>query len=225
MVRVFFAVIFTLSLQVQAATVETVDAIPNGARDHYNGFEGMANSGPVYVEDNIRVEQINGDLNDITLGYSKVGFEGSQSWYPNGGDSGYTRITLDDGGAIQALGLMRGSGNSSHADLLYELWNNGAVVQSGSVFHQGDPALYIGFTGGGFDEVRLRDGNAPTSVDDGSHNAMVIDVVEAIAGGPVVAAAPGSVQAVPTMSAYALFLLSSLLGLVGLTRMRKAKSA
>ena len=113
-----------------AISTHTTDFIADGTRTYFNGFEGMpatSSAAPSYTEDSIRVDQINGQVNDIWTGYASWGVQGSRSWYPNAGDFGYTRITLSDGSDFGDVGFLRGSG-SSHVALFYELYENGSLV-------------------------------------------------------------------------------------------------
>ena len=101
-----------------------------------------------------------------------------RGWYPNGGDSGYTEITLTSGGDFDDVGLFVGSGNPSHSFLAYELLNNNSVVSAGTLAGHQMPFHWLSITGGGFDTIRLRDGNLSSiSVADGSHNALAFDKV------------------------------------------------
>jgi hypothetical protein len=165
----------------QAISTHSSDFIADGTRTHFNGFEGMpitTTGAPLYIESNIRVEQINGDGNDIWTLYSTWGPQGSRSWYPNGGDNGYTRITMADGSEFGDIGFLRGSGNSSHVALIYQLFNNGALVASSFTSHTWT-AQYLGFSGGGFDEIRLQDSSSfAATVGNGTHNALALDSIE-----------------------------------------------
>ncbi len=92
------------STAAQAATVHTTDFIPDATRTNFNGFEGLPASfnDSIYVEDRIKVEQVNGGNNIVSAGFP--GFEGSGSWYPNGGDIGYTKITRTDASDFVNIG-------------------------------------------------------------------------------------------------------------------------
>ncbi|NRF72412.1 hypothetical protein HLB44_36225 [Aquincola sp. S2] len=173
--------------------LHTSDFIQNSQRLHFNGFEGLHATGSYggpYVEDLIRVEQVFGRPNSIASIYMPVGFEGARSWYANGGDHGYTRITLSDGSDFYGIGLLRGTGSLDVSNpnqlmgIYYELWLDGVLVEAGNPTVSGN-ASYIGFSGGGFNEVRIRDsgstfinsfGNGtPASVDS---NSLAIDSIE-----------------------------------------------
>jgi hypothetical protein len=168
----------------QAATITLIDTIASPA--YVNDFEGLpatSNFGNTYTVNNITVTQINGDRNGIWTTINSPGQQGARSWYPNGGDNGYTRITLADGADFGDVGMLLGSGNGTHTTALYMLLNNGAQVQSGSIAHQ-TSFRYVGFLGGGFDEILLRDGLNPTSMFNGTHNALALDAIE-VAGATV----------------------------------------
>ncbi len=152
------AVLLIAAGSARAAVVETTHFI--GSPTSFNGFEGIGSHpgdflGP-YTEDGITVQHI-GDDGIWTDSDARVG---NYSWYKNGGGTGYTRITLAslaDFSAIQFLafsGFIDGGGS-----LNYQLVNNGSVVQTGvagpvPAYHGG--SRYYGFSGGGFDEVRVQ---------------------------------------------------------------------
>jgi hypothetical protein len=193
----------------QAATVQHTDYI--AAPTHFNGFEGIVggdygNYGPTYTEDGITVTQVNGQTNDIWTTYTWWGAQGSHAWYPNGGDFGYTSITMQGGGQLGNISFLAGSGfgGGTHS-VYYELALGGSVVQSGTLSQvSGD---WLGFSGGGFDEVRLRDSYYPTySLNDGQVNALAIDSIKVTA-------------AVPEPETYALMLAG--LGVVGFVARRR----
>lgn len=158
----------------------TVDFIADGSRSAFNGFESIPNDGTYYTggpgpytEDGISVTQVNGDAgNDIWLTFFSP--EGNYGWYPNGGDHGYTRITLLSGDDFNSVGLLRSTG-SNFGTLFYELYQNSILVSAGFVPQpaNGQPA-YLGWSGGGFDEIRLRDDCGGLDV----CNAVAIDAIE-----------------------------------------------
>ena len=204
--------------------LHTSDFIADSNRSHFNDFESIPNdgtfftggSGP-YNGDGISVTQMNGDTgNDIWVTYSwwpgTTGFQ----WYPNGGDSGYTAISLTGGGAFTDVGFNYGSGfTSSDLTILYELLNDGATVLSGSAFLSGSSVNYLGFSGGGFDTILVRDSFGGGSVRDGSYQALAIDNIETQGS-----EARGGSAAVPEPSSIALFLA----GLAGFAAMRRRKA-
>jgi len=182
----------------QAATIYLVDFIPDGSRSHFNSFEGIPNDGThytggagPYIEDGISVRQVNGNPgNDIWVGWFTP--DGTKGWYPDGGDEGYTEITRSGGLDFFDVGFLRGTGFSSPATNFFELWNNGEMVLSGSVESPTGPtSAYLGFGGGGFDEIRLW----ATLGANGGINAFAVDAIE-LGGqtgpGPVPVPDPGS---------------------------------
>lgn len=178
--------ILAVSLSAHAAPiVHTTDFISDGSRSQFNSFENIPNDGTLYtggsgpyVEDGISVRQINGDGgNSIWVTYNPGGKDGAYSWYPNGGDSGYTSLSLSSGMDFGDIGFLIGSGNGGHNTAYYELWNDGSLILAGSVAHQVS-FHYLGFEGGGFDTILLRDGPSGRTVTDGTHNALTIDAIE-----------------------------------------------
>jgi hypothetical protein len=171
--------------------VEFSDFISDGDRTGFNGFEAIPNDGLHYTggagpydEGGIRVEQVNGDFgNDIWISYFFP--EGSLGWYPDGGDFGWTRITNTDGSDFNDVGFLRGSGYGDAGTTLgYELRLNGATVLSGTTANtnNGGLGLYLGFSGGGFDEILLADAPGLSFVGDGSLNALALDAIEVRGG-------------------------------------------
>lgn len=156
-----------------AAVVFTTDQIPNSTRTHFNGFESASEfniSGQTratFSEGGIRVTQVNENIGryspSIATVYMAPGFDGVRSWYPSGGDYGYTSITMDDGSDFGDVGLLRGSGYVTQVPPIifsyfyFELWRDGTKVQAGTLGPYDYRQSYVGFSGGGFDEIRLRD--------------------------------------------------------------------
>lgn len=201
----------------QAAIItHTSDFIADGSRTHFNGFESIpvsgsqytGGSGP-YVEDTIRVQQINGDAgNDIYALYTWAGNGGIRSWYPSGGDNGYTTISLVGGGDLQSVGFHYNSGGNATL-ILFDLLDDGFVVHSGAASLNRTVANYLGFSGGGFDLIRIRDNHGGGgAVTDGTFQALAIDNIETL-----------DASAVPEPGSMALFGLGSL-GIVAARRRR-----
>lgn len=163
-----------------AVTVTYTDVI--ATPDRFNGFEGLPGSltyGSSYSFDGIEVTQVNGDANAIATIHNPGGLEGSRGWYPWGGDHGYTKITLAGGEAFSDVGMLIGSGGNGFAAALYILLNGGVEVLSGQVDFQRE-FHYLGFLGGGFDTILLRDTRGLNGLDffDGSENALSLDSIE-----------------------------------------------
>jgi hypothetical protein len=176
----------------------------------FNGFEGVPLAGPylagspLYTEGGITVEQVTPDPDDNVIWVTFFHPELKYGWYPDGGDFGYTKITLSGGGDFSDVFLKVSTGEptpdingdpstpgSSGSTLLYELLKGGSVVLAGF-----GPALTqgtttdISFLGGGFDEIRIRDTTAsdPGSqafLDPSDLNALAIDAIENRATGVV----------------------------------------
>lgn len=199
----------------RAITVSFVDFIADGSRTNFNGFEAypLTSFGvPTHTEDGVAVDQIEGegaDISSLCAGCFGGTLEGVRAWYPNGGDFGYTRIARVGGIDFAAVGFRTGSGFSGSITTYYELWNDGGLVLSGSYPAVGSTAGYLGFAGGGFDEIRLRDSLVSNATFlDLNINGFAVDSIE-LAGNPV--PEPGT-----------MLLLGS--GLVGLAARRRANS-
>jgi PEP-CTERM motif len=148
----------------RAITVHIQDVIGVGSRTAFNGFESIPNDGVFftgsfpYTEDGISVAQVNGEgPGDIwvkCLACFGGQFDGAFSWYPSAGDSGYTRITHLSGGDFSTIGFTTGLGALfARSSIDFELLDDGVSVLTGSI-----PGTlgYLGFSGGGFDEIRVR---------------------------------------------------------------------
>jgi hypothetical protein len=186
--------------------VHTTDFIPDNARTHFNGFEAIPNStlppftpeasfytggnGP-YVEGGISVRQVNGDDgNDIWVNVGMGGvYEGSRAWYPNGGTqrNSYAEITMADGSDFSNVGFYVSDGGWA-TKIYFDLLSNGVSVLSGSVTPPPQWSYfifgYLGFSGGGFDTIRVRD-NPPTWPDEyrgtnvyDGYTTLMLDAIE-----------------------------------------------
>lgn len=197
-----FAIIATLAGSLCAAPIlQTTDFIEDASRTHFNGFEGIADVfvDPLYIEDNIKVEQINADPGaSIWTEYLYWGGEGKNAWYPNGGDFGYTRITLADGSDFIDMGLIYGSGGSS-TEMHYELYNDEQLVLSGVLPVSNDRNHYFGFSGGGVDEIHLRDYYSFNT----TFNTLAIDNIET-SGTSSVPESPSSILLIIGLSSLGL---------------------
>lgn len=136
----------------QAASVHLANIVPVAAA--VNDFElAPEHVVSTWSQQGVRVTQLAGD-NDIWLA---AGFgNGSRSWYPEGGDDGWTRIGLDGGQNFDAVSFFGGSGWITPPQSLYfELADDGVVVLSGTL-DASFTGSWFGFAGGDFDEVNIR---------------------------------------------------------------------
>jgi len=209
-----FVCLFVFGNANASPILNTSNFISAANRTNFNGFENIPNdgtfftggSGP-YTEDSIKVEQINPDAgNDIWLTLGSM--EGAFSWYPNGGDNGYTQISLADGTDFSAIELIFRS--YSVGNVRYSLWDDGVSVLDGFLASSNSLLGTIGFEGGGFDQVLLRSGTSGSDFFSGEHQALQIDSIE-LAGA----------ASVPEPTSLALLGL----GLAGLGFSRKKKTA
>ncbi len=176
------------SLAQALPVVQFSDFINDSLRSNFNGFESIPTDGlhytggnSAYTEDGITVQQINGDAgNDIWVTYNSTHQQDQRSWYPDGGDHGYTQISLSSGLNFEDVGMRIGSGFGLASNVFYELLNDGVSVLSG--FFAPTTNQYLGFSGGGFDKVLLSDcsgcSSLTTSVTDGRFQALALDSIE-----------------------------------------------
>jgi len=182
-------IVLIFCMEAHAITIHHSDFIDNSAQTGFNGFEGMPSTSDwnsAYIEENIRVEQLGVDAGNIWTRCIECGQEGERSWYPNGTDYGYTQITLENGNDFDSIGFVIGTGFLGGADILrYELFNDGVSVLEGSF----DPLYqwrsvdmdYLGFSGGGFDTIWLRDAETifgDSSFGSGVRNGLTLDSIE-----------------------------------------------
>jgi len=148
-----------------AATVHLEDIVANPVA--INDFQlAPANLVSTWSEQGIRVRQMDGAPAAGIWLAAGFGF-GSRAWYPNGGDDGWTQLTLDSGENFDAITFFGGSGwLSAPQSMYFELADDGVVVLSGTLAATFSGS-WFGFAGGDFDEVRLRaSGGVVTSLTD-----------------------------------------------------------
>ncbi len=197
------------SFAAQAVVIQFQGGNPVAGADAFTDFSTLTPTGGLsdpMTFDGFTLDQVNGDTNGIWTTYNPGGGTGL-GWYPNGGDSGYTQIVLASGADFVDVGLFVGSGNGGHNYLAYQLLNNGIQIAAGVLSGHQTPFHWLAITGGGFDTINLRDGNnGSIAIGDGSHNALAFDKIAATVPAPL------------TLSLFAI-------GLLGLARVRKARSA
>ena len=194
---------------VQAAPVLVTSdfiAAPTG----FNGFENApaingalfaGGAGP-HIEDGIRVEQVSREIPDgsILVG-GAAGLEGLRYWVPNGGDKGYTWISLESGADFDAVSLLFRAGGA--ANVAFSLLDDGLEVLSGTLLAALGSDGRIGFAGGGFDTLRLRAGDLGAGIDSGVFQSLWVDSIKVGAAG-VPLPAPATPLLVLTALALAL---------------------
>lgn len=190
------AALLGASLTAHAAiVVHTTDFINNASRTNYNGFELIPNNGTFYTsngsvpytQDGVTVQQVGGGSGTniwVTLGDPDT----NPGWYPNGGDNGFTKITRQGGGDFVSVGFLYAFYASSKGDgAQFELLNDGVSVLSGAVVgSRGGPSNYLGFSGGGFDEIWVRSGfGSSGQIGNGAAQDLAIDTIELTGGAAV----------------------------------------
>lgn len=186
-----------------APVVHTSDFIDDLSRTGFMGFEGLSPNIvyglETHSEGGIKIDQISSEPADgiLTTFFTP---EAERGWYPAGGNFGYSRITLVSGGEFEDVGFLYSTGYPiGETTLRYELFLNGNLVSSDTI--PGVPfgsfgAAYLGFSGGGFDEIRLtatRDGNPyPIGDRDDIVNVLALDAIEIRSAAAVVTPEPAS---------------------------------
>jgi hypothetical protein len=175
----------SLPVAAGAITVHIEDFIESGSRTAFNGFESIPNDGTFftgsfpYTEDGISVEQVNGegpaDIWVRCLACFGGEIDGEFAWYPSAGDQGYTRITHPGGEAFVNIGFTTGLGFCcGQGSIGFELLDDGVSVLTGSIRGIGSAPGYLGFSGGGFDEIRVRSGQIGSP----EPNVFALDSIE-----------------------------------------------
>lgn len=175
---VFFLSFFLILSVTQAVTIYGSDFIPDGQRTNFVSFSAGTYSNLVFIENGVRIQQVNGQAEDGTY------FNNYGNWYPNGGDSGYTKITKNNGTDFVNIGFLVYSGGGATTGA-YRLYQDGVFVTGGTFSIGGYYNFYVGFGGGGFDEIHVRDfySTAPTTANhvnlyNGTLNALGLDSIE-----------------------------------------------
>jgi hypothetical protein len=135
-------------------------------------------SDAVWTEQGVRVSQVfSGTIDPVwpfepnheehtiattnTQGPSQPALDGMRHWYPNGGDDGYTMISLESGGDFSNVGFRVANGGTPtgwQPTLLYGLYSNDTLVSHGALTGQFPELQYLGFSGEGFNKIVLRTG-------------------------------------------------------------------
>jgi hypothetical protein len=140
---------------VSAATVHLANIVPVATA--VNDFElAPAFLANTWAQQGVRAVQAFGDPGLGQMWMASGFGNGNRSWFPDGGDNGFTRIWLDTHEPFDGIAFFGGSGwLSPEQTMYYELALDNVVVLSGSL-----PATFFGswfgFAGGDFDEVRIR---------------------------------------------------------------------
>lgn len=124
----------------------------------YESAPALLGGQPGWVEQGIRTEQVGGDGGNSDIWTASGLGNGDASWFPDGGDDGYTRITRTLGQNFGSVSLFAGIGwldPDGPSLIAYELLDDGVAVLAGSLAAPFTGGVF-GFTGGDFDELRLR---------------------------------------------------------------------
>ncbi len=207
---ILLSLVLGMSSTAVATPVLTLD-LPSPTPAYFNGFQSIPHDGihflggSVYAEGGITARQMHADA-----GYNiwvTLGGMSDLSWYPNGGDFGYTDITMTSGADFTDVSFEFRA--YAGGNLQYSLLDNGVQVLAGIMITESGALSRAGFVGGGFDQVRLRSGNTG-SFGDGRGQALQIDNIQS-----------GSVTAIPEPGTVTLLGL----GMIGLLMRRRSKSS
>lgn len=152
---------------------------------YFNGFENIPSDGTYYTggtlpyaEGGITVTQFQADPGNSI--WVTLGADGERSWYPNGGDNGYTGIQLTSGADFSEISFLFSSFEGG--SLQYSLLNDGVQVLGGVYTVNEGELARAGFSGGGFDQLLLRSGTQGI-FGDGRPQALLLDSIGANAVG------------------------------------------
>jgi hypothetical protein len=214
-----------------AITVETTNFISSPT--YFNGFEGVAGNVPVFLP-GPTPKTVSYSEGGITVSASGISFGalepvGSYDYWNGVGQSqwyaplyGYSDIRLTSGGNFQSLQFLASSGfrGITTTFIAYQVLELSSVIAFGTLAIDafccdvGAGWQFVGFSGGGFDEVRVQ---AYSTADSAQFNAANFQAI-----------ALDNVAAVPQVPLPPSIVLQAtglgLLGLLGWRRKRKGAS-
>ncbi len=164
--------------------VFTSDFINNATRSNFVSFETLpvtGSFGSSFMQDGVVVNQVAGQVNDIltACGASCWFSDTTLSWFPNGGDFGWTEIRRANGSDFISVGMDLGGSRFGLTTVQYELLKGGVSVLAGTAPLPVGADGYIGFSGAGFDRIRVRGLFAPAGAfGDNALNGLAIDNIE-----------------------------------------------
>ncbi|MGL6042519.1 MAG: PEPxxWA-CTERM sorting domain-containing protein [Sandaracinobacteroides sp.] len=217
-----FAAFVLVSTPANAITVHTAPFL--SAATNITGFETMT-GGTEFTDAGMTITYV-GYAPSIWL--TSQAYEGVQSWYPDAGGFGYTRIRFDT--VVDSFQFAAGSGwQTGTPSLQFQLLLEGDLVFEGAIDaipNYTGFSIY-GFSGAGFDEVHLQSqisypgqfrsvdgqGTVP-EFDEGAYDALTLDAFAF--GGPI------DPPVIPEPATWALLIAG--FGLVGAS-LRRARQA
>ena len=180
-----------------AITVETTNFISSPT--YFNGFEGVSGNVPVllpgqhtvsYSEGGITVSAVSVPVSGATLepigSYDYWNGVGQFQWYAP--LAGYSDIRLTSGGNFQSLQFLASSGfmGITTTFIAYQALELGSVITSGTLAINafccdvGAGWQFVGFSGGGFDEVQVQAFANNTQFNATNFQAIALDNVAAV---------------------------------------------
>jgi hypothetical protein len=184
-----------------AVTVETTDFISSPT--YFNGFEGALGHIPslISISSFQTASYSEGGITVTAAGFGNLELIGSYDYWNGVGQfqwyapiNGYTDIRLTGGGDFQSLEFLASSGfQGVGTSIPYQVLEQGSVIATGTLQTNayccgiGAGWAFVGFSGGGFDEVRVQAGNL--TFDPAAFQAIALDNIEAVPS----AAVPGPI--------------------------------
>jgi len=194
--KLFTGLLMAATAAAASATSLIVNNNPIGNPDFATSFDSLPASVSLSASqsfDGFVIRQVNGDPNGISSTFNPGGTGSGRGWYPNGGDRGYTEITLQNAATISDAAIFVGSGLPNPAAIGYELLFGGVVIEAGTLSGTTREFQWLSITNVLFDTIRLRDSvSASFAFRDGGLNGLALDFI--------------SVSAIPLPAAAWLFL-------------------